>query len=81
MVINTTMANTGGIQAVTLTEAQMPSHVHTLDPPVGQASGGSNKLYVQDQSIVVTAATESTGGDGAHSNIPPTIILNYIIKT
>ena len=59
----------------------MPSHVHALDPPPGQAVGGAAKLYVQDQSVAVTVATESTGGDGAHSNIPPTIILNYIIKT
>jgi microcystin-dependent protein len=81
MVINTTMANTGGIQAVTLTEAQMPSHVHTLDPPPGTASGGDQKMQVADQSVTTTVATESTGGDGAHSNIPPTIILNYIIKT
>ena len=81
MVINTTMANTGGIQAVTLTEAQMPSHVHALDPPPGLASGGDSKMQVANQSVTTTVATESTGGDGAHSNIPPTIILNYIIKT
>ena len=81
MILGSSIANTGGVQAVTLTEAQMPSHVHALDPPPGQAVGGAAKLYVQDQSVAVTVATESTGGDGAHSNIPPTIILNYIIKT
>ena len=81
MVINTTMANTGGVQAVTLTEAQMPAHIHVLDPPPGLASGGDAKMQVADSSVTTTTGTESTGGDGAHSNIPPTIILNYIIKT
>jgi microcystin-dependent protein len=28
-----------------------------------------------------TAITSSTGGDNAHNNVQPTIILNYIIKT
>lgn len=27
-----------------------------------------------------TATNQNTGGDGAHQNMPPTIILNYIIK-
>jgi len=28
-----------------------------------------------------TITSSSTGGDGAHNNVQPTIILNYIIKT
>jgi microcystin-dependent protein len=28
-----------------------------------------------------TATNQNTGGNGAHNNVQPTIILNYIIKT
>ena len=80
MVINTNIANTGGVQAVTLAVAQTPSHNHLA---------GSNQYSISDDAgnnlqsgtSVASVSTTSTGGGGAHSNIPPTMILNYIIKT
>ena len=30
---------------------------------------------------ILAGTTGSTGGDSAHNNVQPTIILNYIIKT
>ena len=37
------------------------------------ASGGAEGLR--------TLSLDNTGGDAAHNNVQPTIILNYIIKT
>jgi microcystin-dependent protein len=57
----------------------MPSHSHTYNNNENaseQAQGGSGaKTGNQDVS------TGSTGGDQAHNNVQPTMILNYIIKT
>ena len=80
MVINTTMANTGGVQAVTLAVAQTPSHNHLVGSnqySIGDDAGNN----LQSGTSVASVSTTSTGGGGAHSNIPPTMILNYIIKT
>ena len=74
------LGDTGGAKTHTLTESEMPSHNHsaalsgisgTLQFP--GVIGGGNKL--------VSANTSNTGGDEAHNNVQPTIILNYIIKT
>ena len=48
-----------GVEQVALTEAQLPSHDHTLPP--------------------TTLETGSTGGGQAHTNMQPSLALNYII--
>jgi len=81
MVLGSSIANTGGAQAITLAVAQMPAHTHDITPmrqDSPRSGGGSGNVY---DAISGTVSTSSTGGDGAHSNIPPTMILNYIIKT
>ena len=81
MVLGSSIANTGGAQAITLAVAQMPAHTHDITPmrqDSPRTGGGSGNVY---DAISGTVSTSSTGGDGAHSNIPPTMILNYIIKT
>jgi microcystin-dependent protein len=76
-----TLGDTGGSETHTLTTAQMPAHTHTVaaQQQVGGDStnrGGSGQL-----GAAATITSSSTGGDGAHNNVQPTIILNYIIKT
>ena len=66
----------GGGEAVTLTAAQMPNHEHGggYAPTVNLSSGG----------ISAYGGGGSTGGagsSGAHPNIPPAMVVNYIIKT
>ena len=76
-----TLGDTGGSETHTLSTAQMPAHTHTVaaQQQVGGDStnrGGSGQL-----GAAATITSSSTGGDGAHNNVQPTIILNYIIKT
>jgi|TARA_E500000305_G_scaffold80795_1_gene66548 microcystin-dependent protein len=76
-----TLGDTGGSETHTLSTAQMPAHTHTVaaQQQVGGDStnrGGSGQL-----GAAATITSSSTGGDSAHNNVQPTIILNYIIRT
>jgi hypothetical protein len=70
-----------GAETHTLTEAEMPSHFHTITANVGNAvgSGGDfpdgNNLAPQ-----VLPASDSKGGDEPHENMQPTVFLNLMIK-
>ena len=88
MVDGALIANTGGIQAVTITEAQLPSHTHDQGNlhfiNGGDASqSGVYAVHRSDPngvSVMIQGSTGATGGGGTHSNIPPVITVNYIIK-
>ena len=67
-----------GAQEHTLTESEMPDHSHNAWGG-GIQNGGFNGSYGDGGSQNVS--TSDTGGDQAHNNVQPTIILNYIIKT
>ena len=76
-----TLGATGGTQTHTLITAEMPSHTHALsDPYPGVNTGGS---WQQNGGAYggPIGTIGSTGGGGAHLNVQPTLVLNYIIKT
>lgn len=74
----TTLGATGGTQTHTLSEAEMPSHTHTVAVANGGAgvSGGGNAVQA-----FASTTTSATGSSQAHLNVQPTLALNYIIKT
>ena len=67
----------------TLSIAEIPAHTHggLINVDADGGDGGSGTTY----DYVITngpgTISGSTGGGGAHNNVQPTFILNYIIKT
>jgi microcystin-dependent protein len=83
----------GGVEMVTLSEAQMPNHTHTMN-----AAGGRGDAQAPSQSTAYARASgglpyhggtpdvdmadqalESAGGSQAHNNLQPFLVMNFII--
>src|SRR4051812_30687984 len=88
-----TLAENGGVETVTLTVAQIPSHTHALlasssvaqqTNPTANLVGQSTqaKLYIDDVPNVNLAPVviSSVGGSQPHSNLQPYLCINYIIS-
>lgn len=78
-ITGTTLGSAGGTETHTLTTAQVAAHTHSYGTikVTGNGYAASNPC----EAGFGTATSGSTGGGGAHQNMPPTIMLNYIIKT
>jgi microcystin-dependent protein len=81
------LGETGGAKTHTLTIAEMPSHTHNVqgngvnmqlvDSNTADGSANRARLASGIPQLLATA----TGGSGAHNNLQPYIVTNYIIKT
>lgn len=82
----------GGVETVTLTEAQMANHNHPLRAdsaqgnsrtPTGnalaRAAGGLAYAPANNLVAMSDQALPSTGGSQAHNNLQPFLTMNYII--
>lgn len=88
-----TLGAVGGGESVTLTSATMPSHTHIQNSHTHgfQATIGNNRTGSSVGSGTgndgagttggATPTNNSTGSGGAHVNVPPALVANYIIKT
>jgi len=74
------LADTGGASTHTLTENEMPSHSHGIGGIANDMNIGTSSFRLSPAAASI-GDTKETGGDQAHNNVQPTIILNYIIKT
>jgi len=81
-IVGTTLGAAGGSQSHTLLTAEIPAHVHAVNN--WTTGGGLSSTVAAREVDKLSAATEdtlSTGGGGAHRNMQPSMMLNYIIKT
>lgn len=84
----------GGVETVTLSEAQMPNHTHQMrffafagntgtpsaNATIATVNGGA--LYRANEEPDTSGATQAlpnTGGSQAHNNMQPYIAMNFII--
>jgi len=68
-----TAGATGGAETVTLSVAQMPAHTHTVGSATLSVASGS----VERKPAGTTDETSSTGGDEAHTNLQPYIVVYF----
>lgn len=76
------LGDTGGLDEVTLTTAQLPAHTHPPKSPSTSFITGGGTLVVGAGSTVAESfetTTGETGGDDPHQNMPPYVAI-YIIK-
>jgi len=79
--IENQIADTGGAETHTLTIAEMPAHTHNFvrANDIGNNAFATVEGGTQGASTTLQA-TQVTGGDTAHNNMPPFLKLVYMIK-
>jgi len=87
-----TLAETGGVETVTLTVSQIPSHTHpmlgstnvsNLQSPQGNVTGEvANKIYRAGAANIPLNpnAVGATGGSQPHNNFQPYLCVDFIIS-
>jgi microcystin-dependent protein len=88
-----TLAETGGVETITLTVSQIPSHTHALlasasngdqVSPLGNVLANSFNVtpYINDvtNGNMNAAAITSTGGSQPHTNFQPYLCVDFIIS-
>jgi microcystin-dependent protein len=85
-------AQTGGLEAVTLSTPQLPVHTHaatasnppgTSTSPAGAVWSGSSKPAYSTATPTAAmsgAALAQAGGNQPHENMPPFLVINFIIS-
>ena len=86
-----TLGERGGEQAHTLTQAEMPTHTHSVNgssaltggnvSPNGRYLGGANNAYHSPTNLTTLDPTTvtNTGGSQPHLNMQPFLALNFCI--
>jgi len=88
-----TLAETGGVETVTLTTSQIPAHSHPLLGTTSSANQTNPVSNVYAQSLTVSfynsaapnaamagMVMQNTGGSQPHSNFQPYLCISFIIS-
>jgi microcystin-dependent protein len=88
-----TLAETGGVESVTLTVSQIPAHSHAFlaTSSFGTAAGPGSNVLAQTQAIKLYDSTApatamapgtsgGTGGSQPHDNFQPYLCVDFIIS-
>ena len=84
------LGEVAGSETITLSAGQIPAHTHTVQMPASTGAQTSNRptgayqasgnAYSSVADTTMAAATSaSSGGNQAHSNLPPYLGMNYIL--
>jgi microcystin-dependent protein len=80
--------NSGGAETVTLATAEIPSHTHAINAYASnnESAGfglSASASFTNRPMVNVSGGQNSnpTGGGGAHANLQPYRVVNFIIKT
>ncbi|PJO37916.1 phage tail protein [Delftia acidovorans] len=87
------LGETGGTETVTLLESEIPRHTHQAlaaspaDPAVASPAGATlgsapTRPYIapaSNTSAVTMAPPQAAGGSQPHNNLPPFLVMNFII--
>jgi microcystin-dependent protein len=90
---NLVLGETGGLESVTLTPSQVPSHTHALTGSTSAAtstsptnavwgawSDGQYATAPTDGARLAADALTPVGGSQPHENMPPFLVVNFIIS-
>src|SRR5262245_4174866 len=88
-----TLAETGGVETVTLTTSQIPAHSHPLlgSTSLANQTNPQGNVYAQSLSVsfynsaapnsaMGASALTSTGGSQPHNNFQPYLCVDFIIS-
>src|SRR5437868_3196235 len=88
-----TLAETGGVETVTLTSAQLPTHTHELlaTSSLASASGPADNVLAESTTLtafnssaptvaMASGTGGSVGGSQPHDNFQPYLCLDFIIS-
>lgn len=85
-----TLGEKAGATSVTLTQSQMPQHLHILNAanadgdnilPTGNLLGNFNNGYRQASNLIAInpGTVGNAGGSQAHTNMSPYLVINFCI--
>jgi hypothetical protein len=80
---NDSIGKIGGERAHLLTIEEMPSHRHSINGYMYRRNGINNVNIASGgpaQNLGGNMTTTNTGGGNAHNNLPPYVVLRYIMK-